>query len=394
MCFCEHKTSFLIFLINFCVFFVNMRGNFISTKPIIIIMKIDNLTYKEKQVLYGLIKYPNLTDKSLADELNLKSSTVTSIRNRLKQNNYFNGLTIPRLQNLGCTILAVIYIDLNPLIPLEERVQISKKSIAIFEELFFSVGAQDKGFSISFSKDYATIGRINDIRTQTFGHYGFIEDEYPNMVIFPFDISKTYRFFDFAPLLKKGLRLKLDSDEDFKNVGSVDRIEHNFSETEKRVYCMLIRYPESSDSFIGKKLGVSRHTVSKLRRKFEQDNLIRRINLPDFKKLGFEILTTYHIRFDPRSYPDIKNDQAIELISDSTIFMASRMFEAFILSVHSNYDDFNNDTTRIMQILKENKWITKSPIIRTHSLSELIIIKNFEFAPIAKKILNCDIKFE
>jgi DNA-binding MarR family transcriptional regulator len=357
-------------------------------------VKTDNLTNNEKQVLYGLIKFPNLTDKYLAKKLNLKPSTVTSIRTRLKKKDFYQGLTIPRLQNLGCQILAVIYIDLNPLIPLKERVIISKKSIAVYEELFFSVGAQDKGFSISLSKDYATIGRINDIRTQTFGHYGFIEDEYPSMVIFPFEISKIYRFFDFAPLLDKGLNLNTDSKDEIKNFGRLTKKEYNFSKIEKKVYCTLVKYPESSDSFIGKKTGVSRHTVSKLRRYFEEENLVRRINLPNFKKLGFEILTIYHIRFDPRKNPDIKNDEAYQLISDSTIFMATRVFEAFILSVHLNYDDFNKDTTRIMQILKENKWITKNPVIRTHSLSELVIIKNFEFAPIAKKILNCEIKFE
>ncbi|MFO7677651.1 MAG: hypothetical protein R6V50_04635 [Thermoplasmatota archaeon] len=357
-------------------------------------MQCLKLTTKEKQVLYGLTKYPNSTDKTIAEKLDLNPSTVTSIRNRLRKQDFHQGLTIPRLQNLGCQILAIIYLDLNPLIPLKERVKISKKAIAVYEELFFSIGAQDKGFSISLSKDYATIGRINDIRTQTFGKYGFIEDEYPNMIIFPFEISKVYRFFDFAPLLKKTLDIYTTSEKEIKNIGSLTKTHYTFSDTGKKVYCMLIKYPESSDIFIGNKLGVSRHTVSKLRVIFEKENLLRRINLPNIKKLGFEILTTYHIHFDPRSNPDIGLDEASQLMSDATIFMATRSFEAFILSVHINYDDFNKDTTRIMQILKEKKWITKNPIIRTHSLSELILIKNFEFAPIAKKILNCDVNFE
>jgi len=351
-------------------------------------MEKTNLTEKEKISLYGLTRHPTLTDKQLSEKINLKHSTVTSIRHRLRKNEYFRSLTIPRLQNMGCNMLVIIYTDLNPLIPLKERVIISGKTIAVFEEIFLSVGAQDKGFSLSLSKDYATIGRINDIRTQTFGKYGFLEDEYPNMVVFPFEISKIYRFFDFSPLLKKAFNLEIESSEKIKNLGFLSGKNIKLTDREKNIYCGLVKYPEVSDSRLGKKLGVSRHTVSRLRKNFEKNFLIRKINLPNLKKLGFEIITTYHIRYDPRNHPDIEKDETTALLNNSTIMMASRTFETFMLCVHKDFDDYNSDTTKIMQILKENKWISKNPDIRTHSISELIYIKDFIFAPIARKILK------
>jgi len=352
-------------------------------------MEKPELTKKEKLMLYGLVKYPKLTDRQLSEKLNLKHSTVTSIRHRLKENGFCRKLIIPRLQNMGCKILAVIYTNFSPLTPLEERVKITGKAVEVFEEIFFSAGVQDKGFSISLAEDYATIGKINDIRTQTFGRRGLLEDEYPSMIVFPFDISKIYRFLDFAPLLKQSFQLDQISDEPVQNIGFANTKEVMFSNTEKKVYCVIIHCPELSDSKIGEKIGVSRHTVSRLRKGFEKNNLMKKVNLPDLKKLGFEILTFFHIRFDPRNSPDIEKDAASLLMNDSTIFLASRMFEAFMLSVHIDYDDYNRDKTRIMQILKENKWIAKDPLIRTYSLNELIFIKNFRFAPIAKKIIGC-----
>jgi len=351
-------------------------------------MEKAELTEKEKLTLYGLIKYPKLTDKELSEKIELKHSTVTSIRHRLRKSDYFRNLAIPRLQNMGANMLVIIYTDLNPLIPLEDRVVISGETIAVFEEIFLSIGAQDKGFSLSLSKDFATIGRINDIRTQTFGKHGFLEDEYPNMVVFPFDISKIYRFFDFSPLLKNNFGLDFETEEIIKNIGFKSDKKVNLSDREKNIYCSLIEHPEISDSKLGNKIGISRHTVSRLRRNFENDFIIRRINLPNLKKLGFEIVTTYHIMFDPRNHPNMDKDETSDLLSDSTIVMASRMFETFLLCVHKDFDDYNKDTTRIMQILKENKWISKNPVIRTHSLNELVYIKDFVFAPIAKKILE------
>jgi len=351
-------------------------------------MKGIELTEKEKIVLYGLTKYPMSTDKQLSEKFGLKHSTVTSIKQRLRKNEFFRTLKIPMLQNMGCEMLVVIYTNFSPLIPLEERVQIAGKTIEVFDEIFFSVGEQDKGFSISLSKDYATIGRINDIRTQTFGGHGLLEGEYPNMVVFPFEISKIYCFFDFALLLEKCFELELQSNELGRDVYFRKREDVSFSATEKKVYCMLIKYPYLSDTDIGIKLGVSRHTISRLRRVFENGGLIKKINLPNLQKLGFEILTFSHIRFDPRNPPNMDKNETMSLMSESTIFMASRRFEALMLSMYAKYDDYKMDKTRMMHFLKENKWIASNPTIQEYSLNKSIFIKDFIFAPITQKLLG------
>ena len=353
-------------------------------------MKKIEFTNKEKLMLYGMVKYPQLTDNELSKKLNLKHSTVTSIRHRLKENEYFRKLIIPKLQGIGCEMLVVIYTNFSPLIPLAERVEITGKTIEVFPEIFFSVGEQDKGFSLSLSKDYTTIGRINDIRTQTFGGRGLLEEEYPNTVVFPFEISKIYRFFDFAPLLRSGFELYSEPEAEIKSVdfGSLENVV--FSDTEKNAYCMLISYPELSDSDIGRELGVSRHTVSRLRRRFEENNLMNKIILPNFVKLGFEILAFYHILFDPRNPPNMDEDEATSLMSDSTVFLASRRFEAVMISIYEDYEDYKNERTRIMQILKENQWIAEDPMTRSYGLSTMSFIKDFKFAPIASKIVGCD----
>jgi DNA-binding MarR family transcriptional regulator len=353
-------------------------------------MKSVELTIKEKTVLYGIVKYPRLPDKNLSEKLSLKYSTVTSIRHRLKEKELIRKLNIPYLQNNGCQMLVAIYTNFSPLIPLQERIEITEKTIEIFEEIFLSIGEQDKGFSLSFSQDYATIGRINDIRTQTFGGRGLLEDQYPSMVVFPFDISKIYRFFDFAPLLQKSFALPFDKTEpkqhlDFLHTGSIA-----LSDTEKNVFCMIVSYPWRSDSEIGREIGVSRHTVSRIRRSLEQRKIVGELYFPNLKKLGFEILTFYHIRFNPRNPPNMENDEAELLMSDSTVFFACRQFEAVMISVYHNYDDYKADMMNIMQILKENRWIARDPIIYTYGLNTLVYIKDFKFAPLTHKIVGCD----
>jgi DNA-binding Lrp family transcriptional regulator len=162
------------------------------------------------------------------------------------------------------------------------------------------------------------------------------------------------------------------------------------SDTEKNVYCMIVSYPEMSDSDIGNEIGVSRHTVSRLRRKFEEEDFVRKISLPNLQKLGFEILSFYHIRYDPRNPPDMESDEAAGLMSDSTVFFASRRFEGVMISIYNDYDSYKSDMMKIMQVLKENRWIAEDPTIKTYGLNKMVYIKDFKFAPITHKIVGCD----
>jgi DNA-binding Lrp family transcriptional regulator len=162
------------------------------------------------------------------------------------------------------------------------------------------------------------------------------------------------------------------------------------SDTEQRVYCALIEHPDQADSSIGEKLGISRHTVSRIRKKFLVDELIKEIRLPDHQKLGFEILAFYHIKFDPSNPPDLEKDEIFPLLSDSTVFMASRKFEAILISIYANYDEYRMDMTEKIQLLKEKKWIVESPIIKMYGLNKLIVIKDFNFFPITKKVLGIE----
>ena len=114
-------------IINFI--FVKLRKKFIFKILILKRMKKIEFTKKEKLMLYGLVKYPQLTDNELSKKLDLKHSTVTSIRHRLKENEYLRKLIIPKLQSMGCEMLVAIYTNFSPLIPLLERVEITGKTI-------------------------------------------------------------------------------------------------------------------------------------------------------------------------------------------------------------------------------------------------------------------------
>ncbi|RLF39879.1 MAG: hypothetical protein DRN12_06360, partial [Thermoplasmata archaeon] len=344
-----------------------------------------DLNEKEKKVLYGLTRYPELKESELSSLINVRLSTLTSIKRRLQQQNLFCNAIVPMVNRLGCELMVATHTNFNPVIPLVERVKTTKKTIEIFDEVFFSVGEQEKGFSLSIAKRYTDIGKIDEIRTETFGGVGLLEKEYPQEAIFPFEISRIQRFFDFSRLLKHIFSLD-DIEEDnggerwFRGAQQYD-----LNEKEKKVLIALVENPDATTQTIGDLVGFSRHTVARIKNHLFEEKLFRRIVIPNIEKLGFEILAFHHLNFNPHRCPnDIEKNR---LDTPSTIFFAYRKFEAVLISAYKTYQEYKEDKTQKMSYLKENNFITYTPVIRKYVFGRMVIIKDFDFTPIIKKIL-------
>lgn len=344
------------------------------------------LTKNEKKVLYGITRYPALNDSELSEQLDVKLSTLTSIKRRLATEGYYRSLMVPLVNRLNCELLAIIYMQFNPVIPLKERLETTKRTIEVFDEIFFSVGEEEKGFSMSLSQNYTNIGRINEIRTETFGKLGLLEKEYPHEVIFPFETSHIHRFFDFSCVLEKLFGLKentgtMQSSELFRNINPVE-----LTEKEKKVYSALVEHPTSTTQQIGQLVGMSRHTVARMKKNFFEDGLLQLFTLPNLKKLGVDILTFYHISFNPHKAPSTQELSALD--SASTVFFASRKFEAVLLSAYPTYQEYKEDEMNKIRFLKENNLFSHPPFVSTYMFERMELIKEFDFAPLVRKILG------
>lgn len=350
-------------------------------------MKQFELTSNEQKVLFGLVSNPELNDSELATKYHVKLSTLTSIKRRLYEKDMFYQVAVPLLNRLGSELLAIIYTQFNPVIPLEERVQKAKESIEVFDEIFYSIGEQEKGFSISLSKNYTNIGHINEVRTETFGRLGLLEKEYPTEVVFPFLTSSIIRFFDFSRALAAVFGMKQknrDTDEQwFQTNGPI-----YLSEKEKKVYTSLVGYPNASTQQVGELVGMSRHTVSRMKKRFFDSGLLKQITVPNLKQLGFEILAFYHLQFNPGRVPVAED--IFYLDTPSTIFLARRKFETVIISAYPNYQDYKEDKMEKIRYLKENEFIVYTPSVRKYMFDRMVFLKQFDFAPITKKILEAN----
>ncbi len=347
-----------------------------------------SLSHNEKLALYGLIRFPLLKDREIAEIVGLKVTTFSSIKERLKTAGYYRTIQIPMLERLGAEILCVIYTHFNPAVPAAERARKTSKTIEISDELFYSAGETSRGFSLSLSKDYTDISKIEEKRIDTFAQMGLLEEEYPTKLVFPFETSQLHRFLDYAPLLKSTFEIELDEKHEPDVSGSTEKIE--LSQTERTVFCALIENPELNDHALGEMLPVSRHTIATVRKKFVSDCLIKTMRIPSMKLLGFNVLSLYHLRYNPSNPPD-PEELADEIMDDSTIFFISRKFESFMLAVYPTFQSCKDENVRKIQFLKTQDYMTDKTLIEDYSIRNMITIKDMVFGPIARKIVRCDL---
>jgi hypothetical protein len=344
-----------------------------------------DLKENEQKVLYGLIAYPHLNDSQLSKKISIKLSTFTSVKRRLQQQNLFMQKKVPLLNRLGSEMLAVIHSEFNPIIPLKKRIEKAKESIEIYDEIFYSIGVQEKGFSISISKNYTNISKINDIRRELFGKLGLLEKEYPTEIIFPYQTSDIIRFFQFNRLIDSFYQLKYHhetTDENwFRNHETFQ-----LNPKEKQVYAAIIKYPQATTQSIGEFVGLSRHTISRLKKKFYSQGIIKDITIPNLSVLGVESRAVYHFQFNPGKYP--RNDDIAQIDTPSTIFLARKKYEMVLISAYPSYQDYKEDKMNKIRFLKENDFISYTPFVRKYMFDQMESIKEFDFAPITRKILE------
>jgi DNA-binding Lrp family transcriptional regulator len=352
-------------------------------------MNTNSLSEKEKIVLHGLVKYPDKNDMEISRLLKIPYSTFFTIKQRLAKQEYFKKVMVPAFHNLGLELMEFVYLDFNPSLRVEDRVRLTKKKVEIFDEIFYSTGELTRGFSFAFAKNYSTISQINEIRTQLFFDMGLMGDKLPIRMIFPFDLMTVYRFFDFEPLLRQefGITSKKPTDMEKDRNFFKKRKKVNLTKTEKNIIYHIVKSPNINIKDLGEKLGISRLTVSKVNTKLLKEGLIKPIVIPNLKLLGFEIIGIYMVMIDPNIPVGKDILESSKITSPSVVFNAKKSFDAIIISVYKNYDDYILGTIQRTNALREYTYLGKRPISILHSITNNIIIKDMEFAPLLKKCL-------
>ena len=107
----------------------------------------------------------------------------------------------------------------------------------------------------------------------------------------------------------------------------------------------LLKNSKKSDRELAKVLGMSQPTVSRMRNRLTKDGLIQEYTVvPDFAKLGFEILAVSF--FKSREKKELTEKARKVTMSKPNIVLAAACegmgMNGMLVSLHKNYSDYSN----------------------------------------------------
>ena len=102
-----------------------------------------------------------------------------------------------------------------------------------------------------------------------------------------------------------------------------------------------------SDRQIAKVLGVSQPTVSRMKSRLLEEGLVRHFSaIPDFAKMGYEIMAFSFVKFNMEQVMEIEEKTKEWMQSHPEIIFSSRAegmgMDAVTVSLHKNYAEYTN----------------------------------------------------
>ena len=111
------------------------------------------LSANEARVLHSLVRWPNLSDQAIHSRINMKKSTFSSIKTRLKEQNYYDRYYVPNFPKIGFELFSVFFGKLNRYTTAEERMRVAKDLLESFVEDFYIISENNVGFNFSVSEN-------------------------------------------------------------------------------------------------------------------------------------------------------------------------------------------------------------------------------------------------
>jgi len=354
-------------------------------------MTTEELSKNEKLTLYGLVRFPGVNDRLLSDEIKLKMSTVTAIRNRLKRDGYFRTVRVPYLDRLGGELLVVTYIRLNVLKPREELLKALREVLATMDDVFFAFADLSQLITFSLCRNYTDAWTDSEKGHQLLSEKGVAGPRFSrrHTLLFPLNQTKLLRFFDFSKILNQRYGLEYPEPDVQFSLKPEKLEQRHLSRIEKRVYHGLVKYPELVDNEVARKIGVTRQSVTKIRKRFESERLLATMRIPDIQKIGAEILGIAYYE-SAANVTMVSRKKGMEWVVKEmpSFFHIAGHREGVLMGLAANYSDFQRRQYEVSRMYLERGYFKDEPFLATISVPDLSVVKDFTFAPVVKKVLD------
>lgn len=350
------------------------------------------LTKKERDTIWALVNYPTLNDKALAKKTQLKISTITAIRRRLRSKGYYWTVNIPNFYRLGFELMSVEYGSFNEAVPIEKRTKFFKDFVEQRPNTIFSLMSRSNGVVFNVARNYSEASEhFEELEMFLTSHHLTAENGWKK-VLFSFKTSKLWNFLNFSPVIRYAFHIQkkvnhreICSDKEAETV--------RLSKKERRVMYGLVKYPEEPDNNIADRFNVSRQAVSTIKKRFEKEDLISTQRIMDFKHTECNLLTFSYTYFGPSSPLETRKNGLNYIRKIAPFFVGvSGNFDSVAFTATRDYPEYEKMREKLLSFYKTHMSIAKPPEILLFPVGDLCYYKKPTFHMLLGEMLGVNEK--
>jgi len=248
-------------------------------------------------VLFGLVHHPDQPQREVAERLGLRLSTLNAAKKRLEKGGFATTVMVPSGQSLGFDSLVASFRNFTLTGPVELLARTDRAIAKESRRTVFGLYENLQSFSMSYARSDGDLDRYRSLVARISSTDGAVQrQEGARQDVFRLRDLEKARSFDFSNVLATAFGLPMpESDRPAAPVraGAITSL----PESASRLLRHLIGKPTATDSQAANSLGRSRQSVARLRQRLEDDGLLRRLVLPDLRRVGVNTLTATILDF-------------------------------------------------------------------------------------------------
>lgn len=346
------------------------------------------LTSKEKQVLYGMARYPGLSDIDLASRIGVDRSTIFKSKRKFREWQLIKLMNVPSGIAVGAEILTAVIAWYKPTAPLDVRKMSGEFGRWVnHPNCVFHTSTDSESVSMVYTRSLTEFKSVFNPIIDGYRGKDFLEDV--RCYHYPFQLTSSSCDSALAVDNTFGLERTDLQDDTLLEEGSAV-VPQKLTEKDKLALYAFVKYPTSSDLELSRRTGVSRPTISGKRSKFFQNNLLSRQAYVDWQKIGCELMSFYHVDVKPGA----SNDDMMRVYSSfrsigAALFSYIQPGEVFGSFLSHGYPDLSMRMNKVIRHLAEDGLIQERPLHVIVPLRE-IKVKKIDYAPMVKEMLGVD----
>ena len=290
----------------------------------------------------------------------------------------------------NCELIQISYGNAYPSEPSSNLWNIVNQSDRSKPRCFYSLQGSYQHIFLQVFKNYTEAKRSNDKFQKAYLRNRFFLESNYKQILFPFQLTREINFFDHSPLLKQIFNIKDVARNGERNqTRKIMPDSVKLKKLEKKILYGLVKFPSLADSKVCKKIGTTRQAVARMRKKFENDHIIKTVKIPNLAKLGYRLLALFHIDLHPNKSMSVLKD-GVKKINEvmPPVFQISNDTQCVYLSSFRDFEHYQRAKSELYSSFTEKELFISPPTSIPFSLPYMSQNQNHDYSRVIKNLLG------